>query len=216
MSENHDSDSLILHDLPFDILVRIFEKLDFKSLNALALVNKKFATFANDNYLWKKKLLNDIQKWRMIDSKTFPVELFEPLNSQINNSDLSFKKIYMKCCPEILTQKDILKKLETFQQLHLTSTSEKLNLTGCIGCANPNFTLSSLSSLAMPIMVFGQLKDFVYRNIFNMPLNENSHVLSREFALSKIIMFGPGLGKYFTVRKKNYKWVIFIIFSLLS
>jgi hypothetical protein len=183
------SQSMTIHDLPYDILVRIFENLDFKSLNALALVDKKFCTFANDNYLWKKKLLNDIQKWRMIDSKTFPVELFEPLTNQINNNtDLSFKKIYLTCCPEILTQKDILKKLETFQQLHLTSTSEKLNLGGCMG--NPNFTLSSLSSLA----IFGQLKDFVYKNIFNMPQNENSHVMSREFTLNKIIMFGPGLG----------------------
>ena len=208
--DDSSQDGLRLYDLPFDILVRIFECLDYKSLHKLSLANKKLYLFANDNYLWKKKLLNDIQKWRMIDSKTFPKEMYETDEQTPCEANVSFKRIYIECCPEILTRKDILKKLETFQQLHLTSTSEKLNLAGCIGCANPNFTLSSLSSLAMPIMVFGQIKDFVYRNVFNTPpVNENSRVLSsihNEFALNKLIMFGPGLETTTSCLVTNILW----------
>ena len=211
LENNMTQEAIGIHNLPYDILLKISEQLDYKSLHMLSLVDKKFYSFANENYLWKKKLLRDIQKWRMIDSKTFPIELFEPIvapstSCQEDKSNISFKKIYFECCPEILTRKDILKKLETFQQLHLTSTSEKLNLAGCIGCANPNFTLSSLSSLAMPIMVLGQLKEFVYRNVFNAPLNDNSRVISNEFALNKLIMFGPGLETTTSCLVTNILW----------
>jgi hypothetical protein len=105
--------------------------------------------------------------------------------------------------------------LETFQQLHLTSTSERLSLVsgssgGGVGCisASPNFTLSSLSSLAMPMMVFGQVKEFVYRNVFS-PDNSSSSQHSRgnsDYAPNKIVMFGPGLETTTSCLVTNILW----------
>lgn len=196
-----------LYDLPYDVLAKILGILDYKSLNSLSYVNKKLNSIANDNFIWKTKLLIDIKKWRVIDSKTFPTDLFEPIifNSNSDNS-ISYKRIYYDCCPELLTKKDILKKLETFQQaqnaLHLTSTSENVTAS-CIGFS-PNLTLSSLSSLAMPMMVFSQLKDFINRNIFqNVPANDTSRIVSQ---IPKLVMFGPGLETTTSCLVTNILW----------
>ena len=74
----------------------------------------------------------------------------------------------MKCNPDIVTKNDILKKLKSFQHIqtawHATSTSDNLPTTSTT--INNNLTLSSLSSFAMPLNVYGQLKDFLNKEEF--------------------------------------------------
>ena len=153
-----------IDELPYDIKLEIFRRLNFKDLIALSQVSHKLNLIANDNVLWKKKLKMDMHKWKMIQSKSWPKDLqFKPHQKNITilddlkESDISFKQIYLDICPEVTTTKGILKKIKTFQQsqstLHATSTSENL-----ISLSN-NLTLSSLSSFAMPMVVFGQIKD---------------------------------------------------------
>jgi hypothetical protein len=202
MAEKSNSD-MNLDKLPYDIFLDIFLRLSYKDLLSLSQVNKKLNQVANDNYLWKKKLLKDLNRWKMIDSRTFPKELFEDSDCIDENQDIQYKKIYLSSCPDILTKKEILKKLITFQHvqntLHINSTSE--NLPSQSSTAQ-NLTLSTLSSLAMPMTVFGQLKDFVYRNVFN------TQVLSAQTneTLSKIVMFGPGLETSTSCLVTNILW----------
>jgi hypothetical protein len=173
---NQDTVNLKLDDLPYDILVNILNKLNYRDLTYLSQVNKKLNSIANDEMIWKMKLIKDIQKWKVIDSQTYPKNIFNQKSSEPNEIS-SYKTIYLNCCPDIITKKEILEKLSSFQQaqnkLQLTSTSEHLNLNLNRDHLN-NLTLSSLSSLSMPFVVFGQLKDYIYRNVFNYPTSNES------------------------------------------
>ena len=174
METNEELMNLKLDELPYDILSNILNNLNYKDLIYLSQVNKKLNSIANDEMIWKMKLVKDIHKWKVIDSQTYPKELFSHELSELK----SYKNIYLSCCPDIITKKDILEKLSTFQQaqnkLQLTSTSETVNLN--LNRDNLNsLTLSSLSSLSMPFVVLGQLKDYIYRNVFNYPTSNESN-----------------------------------------
>jgi hypothetical protein len=202
-----------LDELPFDIFLHILGQLPYKDLNTLAQVNRRLYTIANDNLIWKIKLIKDIKQWRMLDSKTYPKELFKA--RQINNdspseidSQILYKKLYMNACPDLITKKEILKKLETFQQvqneLHLTSTSENTTAHGMNAIANcNNITLSSLSS---PMAVLGQIKEFIYRNVFSsVSLGDIQHDLD---SVPKLVMFGPGLETTTSCLVTNILWKV--------
>ena len=208
-----------LDELPFDIFLHILEQLPYKDLNMLAQVNRRLYAIANDNLLWKIKLIKDIKRWRMLDSKTYPKELFK--TRQIHNESPSefddqilYKKLYMNACPDLITKKEILRKLETFQQvqndLHLTSTSENTNPSGMNAISNcNNITLSSLSSLVMPMVVLGQIKEFIYRNVFNQAsLGDIQHELD---TVPKLVMFGPGLETTTSCLVTNILWKVGIL-----
>jgi hypothetical protein len=173
---NHESIKLKLDDLPYDIFVHILNNLSYKDIIYLSQVNKKLNDIANDEMIWKMKLIKDIEKWKVIDSQTYPKEFFNQKSSE-SDEIISYKNIYLNCCPDIITKKEILEKLSTFQQaqnkFQLNSTSEHINMNSNRDHSN-SLTLSSLSSLSMPFVVFGQLKDYIYRNVFNYPaLNES-------------------------------------------
>lgn len=210
-----DSPTLIgLDELPYDIQLDIFLKLNFKDILAISQVNHSLNVIANDETVWKYKLLQDMHKWRMIDSKTWPRHLNLTVNSnkQVTFLDsdsmdetatTSYKKIYFEICPEVSTNKTIIDKIRSFQQLqsslNATSTSE------CLSSHSNNLTLSSLSSFAMPMMVLGQVRDFVYRNMFSntqqftVPDNEHDNI-------SKLILFGPGLETSTSCLVTNLLW----------
>lgn len=197
-------------DLPFDILINIFNKLDYKDWSNLSKVNKKLNVIANDDFFWKTKLFNDIHKWKVIGSKTYPKDLFFPSDNE-PTKEISFKSVYLRSCPDLLTNKEILKKLETFQNLqntlHLTSTSEEsLNLSN-YGCSN-SLTLSSLSSIPMPHMFFGQIREFINKNVFNSNQAQNESALfqSDSDSLQKLVMFGPGLETTTSCLVTNILW----------
>ena len=202
-----DSEYLNLQDLPYDILLNILTRLDSKDLITLSQVNKSFNYLLNDNLLWKIKLFKDIHKWRMIDSKTWPKDIIINKDNILfdERTNVNYKHIYLKCNPDIVIKNDILKKLKSFQHIqttwHATSTSDNLPTTSTT--SNNNLTLSSLSSFAMPLNVYGQLKDFVYRNVFNIPFNENQKM--NDF-VPKLIMFGPGLETSTSCLVTNILW----------
>lgn len=211
MIELTDTQSMAIQidELPYDIQLEILKKLNFKDLITLCQVSHKLNAIANDNVLWKIKLMMDMHKWRMIESKSWPKDLqFKPNQKKITilddleESDISFKKIYLDICPEVSTTKGILKKIKSFQQsqssLHATSTSENL-----ISLSN-NLTLSSLSSFAMPMVVFGQIKDFVFRNVFrNEQLTGSSNGNEN---IPKLVLFGPGLETSTSCIVTNILW----------
>ncbi len=212
-------ENLKLDDMPYDILLNMFEKSDFKSLNQLAQVNKKIYTVANDNFLWKHKLIKDIKTWNLIDSKTYPHNLIKTrqisgksteFEQQNDDENIIYKKIYMNACPAIVLKKEILEKLETFQQaqneLHLRSTSDdnssQSNIVPVTSNNNSNnITLSALSSLVMPRLVLGQIRDFIYRNVFNTPM-----AMEPDESIPKLVMFGPGLETTTSCLVTNILW----------
>ncbi len=214
---NISNAGLTLHQLPYDILLNIFTRLDCRDLIMLSRVNKSLNSQVNDNLLWKIKLAKDMHSWRMIDSKTWPKNLV--INKQYisfnqdheDQEAVNYKKIYLKCNPDLVTNSEILKKLKTFQHIqsthHATSTSESLNESGIACSGKPgvssNLTLSSLSSFAMPMVVYSQIKEFVYRNVFNMPFN--SEPKPNEFT-PKLVMFGPGLETSTSCLVTNILW----------
>jgi hypothetical protein len=214
-----EAEATRLDELPFDAFLHILEHLGYKDLNMLAQVNRRLYTITNDNLLWKLKLIKDIKHWRMLDSNTYPKQLFKArqINNDGPNSELDdqiiYKKLYMNACPDLITKKDILKKLETFQQvqndLHLTSTSDNTTalVSGMSTISNcNNITLSSLSSLVMPMAVFGQIKDFFYRNLFNnQSLGDIQHDLD---SVPKLVMFGPGLETTTSCLVTNILWKV--------
>lgn len=101
-------DKLQFFDLPFDILMNIFDKLGYKDLAMLSQVNKKLYDLANDNFVWRQKLMKDIHKWKMIDYKTYPKEIFTD-DENGSDLDISYKKIYISSCPDVLTKKKYLR-----------------------------------------------------------------------------------------------------------
>ena len=210
-----------LDELPYDIQLAILLKLNFKDILALSQTNRNLNCLASDETLWKYKLLEDMHKWRMVDSKTWPthVALVKPSSGKRTtlcgsgdhvpheHETTSYKRIYFEICPEIATNKTILNKIKSFQQLqslsNATSTSE------CLSSYSNNLTLSSLSSFAMPMMVLGQLKNFVYRNIFTSPdqFTGSSTVPDNESgSISKLILFGPGLETTTSCLVTNLLW----------
>lgn len=205
-----------LDELPYDILLTILQELDFKDLINISQVNKKLNLSSNDNILWKAKLLKDSHRWKRINSRTWPKQLeFKsyPVNKIIINKnkdgekeeeDVTYKKIYLDICPEITTNKEILQKIKSFQHiqntLNATSTSESFN------SFSNNLTLSSLSSFAMPMMVFGQLKDFVYRNVFQNEQFFNNSSFNDNENIPKIVLFGPGLETSTSCLVTNILW----------
>lgn len=187
-----------LHELPYDILLDIFSRLDSKDLLILSQVNKALNILTNDDLLWKIKLTNDLHKWKMIDSKTWPENLI--LNSKgfefNSNKDepVDFKKIYLNLNPELVTKKEILKNLKSFQHkqqtLNATSTSDYQD-----NSSTTNNT--TLSSFAMPMLFYNQFKDYLYRNVFTKTSNDE---------VPKIVMFGPGLETSTSCLVTNILW----------
>lgn len=178
-----------LDELPYDILLDILARLTWQDLIRLGQCNKKLYSITNDNLLWMLKLNRDLNKWSIISSRTWPA------NVELNKYDatINYKEIYLKSNPDITIKKEILKKLNTF--LHTTSTSDDPT--------QQNVTLSSLSSFALPVAIFDQLRDFVYRNVFNQPVNST---LNERVNLNKVVMFGPGLETSTSCIVTNLLW----------
>ncbi len=209
--------SIQLDQLPYDILLSILKGLNFKDLLVLSQVSHRMNSIANDNTLWHLKLIKDIGHWRMIDSKSWPKnfsiksrklkkitiqettrenETFEEVE------EICYKQIYLNLCPEVTINKDILLKIKSFKKIqdmmHATSTSESLS-----SCSN-NLTLSSLSSFAMPMMLIGQIKDFVVRNMF--ASNQFNVTENTVETIPKIVLFGPGLETSTSCLVTNILW----------
>lgn len=211
--EQQEQSTVKLDDLPYDIMLNILNRLDLNDLQSLSQVNKRLNEMSNDNLFWKHKLIRNIHKWNKISSRTYPRHI---MIADENEADVvCFKKVYLESCPDLLTEKQILKKLETFQQVNVTSSSESPSVdpaaeNGPTTSANNTITLSSLSSFAMPLMVFGQIKEFLYRNVFNgINLGEQLNLLRRgnnDLCTSKLIMFGPGLETTTSCLVTNILW----------
>ena len=81
--QNQVNEILSLDALPIDVLFLIFKELNYKNLINVSKVNKFLNKVANDNLLWKMKLENDMNKWKIISSKNFPSEIFSENNRHI-------------------------------------------------------------------------------------------------------------------------------------
>lgn len=218
MEVRADSNNILnLDTLPYDIQLNILNRLDVNDLNSLSLVNTKLNLISNDNDFWKNRLIRDIHKWNKISSKTYPIHIFiknQPKSnvtdgeSEANeddkeeNCEINYKEAYLKSCPDLLTQQEILKKLETFQLTNMASSSE--NPTAYTPETN-NLTLSTLS---MPMSVLGQIKDFIYKKINNLNWSENIGLLKKFGAdqFPKLVMFGPGLETTTSCLVTNILW----------
>jgi hypothetical protein len=197
-----------LDDLPYDILINILERLDYRDLISLSGVNKKFNEICDCNTLWRKKLLTNIYKWKLINSTTWPQEMFERMKReedeynvngtiQNENEPIYYKKIYLTCSPDILTQKDILKQLRWFQQQGTTSSS----------CNENQSTLASLKSLSS--IALDQMYNFVIQ--FDSENEETVHhpilpINKDPNRIPKVIMFGPGLETTTSCLVSNILW----------
>ena len=196
MLENEDkSNSILLDELPIDTLILVFKNLSYNELISVSQVNKRLNSLVNDNLLWKQKFVEDMNKWKMVDSQTWPKWINEKDFESKLDENISYKKSYLECCPELLTQKDILKKIKAFNQiqnsLHATSTSESINSN----ILTNNLTLSSLS----PIMIIDHIKEFVNRNVLR-------NFLPKDDYLPKLVMFGPGLETSTSCLVTNILW----------
>lgn len=152
-----------LDELPFDLMIKIMDTLDPKDLAKLCQVNKKLYQISNDEYYWKRRYLNDIQKWSVLYSSSFK-----------NPNFASYKERYTSTCPELVIQNQILDKLESFQKgqesFIVNSTSESVSI-------DQSLRLSAAS-------VLSRFSNFFSLNIFGSPSEPKS---------DKLIMFGPGL-----------------------
>lgn len=188
-AESKEGQELKLDEMPYDVLLGIMAMLDYRDLNRVQLVSKLMYLVSNDNLLWKLKLARDIRRWRMIDSKTYPKELFnQSVDKQSEFDCVSYKSIYMNACPDLITKKEILAKLEvTHQQINEMNGNCQLRDQ----TSQNNLTLSSLSSLMMPTAVIDQIKNFIYRSVFYSPQLGEPQVT--DSTVPKLVMFGPGL-----------------------
>jgi hypothetical protein len=191
----NQNETLNLDTFPHDILLQILKKLNYKDLIKISQVNKQLNKISNDNLLWKMKLEIDINKWKIISSNNFPVELFSE-NSQILNDEISYKKLYLSCCPDVLTELEILKKLKTYNKQVDVINSEK-----AIADANP---------ISSAVSMLSNLRDYIYNNIF--PVNTNARMTPAQLGdidgegLPKLIMFGPGLETTTSCLVTNLLW----------
>jgi hypothetical protein len=163
-----------LDTIPNDVLYLILGKLEYKDLNSLSKVNKQLHRVANDNLLWKKKLADDLIKWDIISSNNYPAKLFDSSDVELNLKTLDYKSMYSKCCPDVLTQIEILKKLDAYNK-H----------------ADKNDELTTQGILQSPMQILHQIKGYFFNSYL---YNEiSSRFLADGQTQSKIIMFGPGL-----------------------
>ena len=114
LEQNQVNEILSLDALPIDVLFLIFKELNYKNLINVSKVNKFLNKVANDNLLWKMKLENDMNKWKIISSKNFPSEIFSE-NNRILNDEINYKKLYLNCCPDVIQELEILKKLKNYK-----------------------------------------------------------------------------------------------------
>ena len=188
-----------LESLPIDVLFLIFKELNYKDLINISKVNKGLNKLATDNLLWKMKLEHDMSKWKIISSKNFPIQIFSE-NSRILNNEICYKNLYLNCCPDVIQEIEILKKLKTYKLAADASNNEQ-KIGAEAQAMNPLSTAKNLLS---------NLRDYIYSNIFpvNLPMSgEFSRLMNIENEnLPKIIMFGPGLETTTSCLVTNLLW----------
>ena len=202
-----NADNINLDTLPYDIQLNILNRLEFNDLNSLSQVNTKLNLISNDNEFWKNRLQRDIHKWNKISSKTYPAHLFHATISGEEEEEINFKDTYLRSSPDLLTQQEILKKLETFQLTSMASTSE--NPTVYDNSNEPSAQMANnltLSTLLTPMTVISQLKDFICQK-----WGENVNLLTKRFGVDqvvspKLVMFGPGLETTTSCLVTNILW----------
>jgi hypothetical protein len=183
--------SVSLDSMPADVLYVIFGKLDYKDINNLSEVNKRLYHFASDNLLWRNKLESDLRAWKIISSNHFPVEIYE--HSAVGLKTIDYKDVYSKCCPDVLTKMEILKKLKSYKHAKPGKIEETVP------------TINGL--LNSPIHLLHQIKDyFLNIQLFN---EISSRFLAEEEMLAKIIMFGPGLETTNCCLVTNLLWKVY-------
>lgn len=152
-----------LDNLSFDLMIKLMDKLSPKDLGKLCQVNKNLYRISNDEFYWKQRYLNDLQKWTVLYSNSF---------TNINAEN--YKERYISICPELVTENQILENLEAVQKgqklLNVNKTSENFN----------NDTVFRIAAKS----VLSRFSNFFNLNIFGS---------SSESKIDKLIMFGPGL-----------------------
>ena len=209
LDEEQKEPALNIYGLPFDVLFQIFALLDHNDLVSLSQVNKKLNLILNDDYLWFNKLLKDVHKWKKIDSLSWPRELFELIDRKYAEAEgdeqqpVSYKRLYMTSCPDTLTKKEILARLrlkESQQAKGSAVSSAGQGQAPASGQTQSNG--ASISGFSMPTNLFGQFKNFFYKNVaalnetFNITgsgAHGSGHQTAAQEMPSKLVMFGPGL-----------------------
>ena len=202
--------------LPFDVMMRILDELSYRDLIALSQVNKRLNSVANDNFLWRTKLLKDIHNWKRIDSRTYPGHFIKTLTKKksvdaaneedtvdpidcVDSEMRSSKQVYLSCCPDIITQKEILRNLQVCKQFERSVGKEWVS-------ANTSATAHGLS-----LTFFNQFKDYLYKSVFesasSTPASSSTSASTpTDSGLSKIVMFGPGLETSTSCLVTNMLW----------
>ena len=191
-----DDIEINLDTLPIDAQFLILKELNYKDLSNISKVNKSLNKTANDNLLWKIKLEKDINKWKIISSKNFPIQMFSK-DRKILDENISYKKLYLNCCPDVIQENEILRKLKTYKLAVDAVNNEKAVAEA-----------PAASPLSSAINMLSHLRDYIYSNIFPV----NSSMTSAQLAdvngegLTKIIMFGPGLETTTSCLVTNLLW----------
>ena len=191
-----DEIEINLDTLPIDAQFLILKELNYKDLSNISKVNKSLNKTANDNLLWKIKLEKDINKWKIISSKNFPIQMFSK-DRKILDENISYKKLYLNCCPDVIQENEILRKLKTYKLAVDAVNNEKAVAEA-----------PAASPLSSAINMLSHLRDYIYSNIFPV----NSSMTSAQLAdvngegLTKIIMFGPGLETTTSCLVTNLLW----------
>lgn len=94
VEEEPSQSKATISDLPTSVLLEIFSLMDVITLSRTARTCQTWYNIANDGLLWERKLQKDSQRWEMIDHLSHP-NTYKELNSE-----LTFKEIYLRCCPE--------------------------------------------------------------------------------------------------------------------
>lgn len=232
MTESIEMDKLCnLDNMPTDVLLMILKNLNYKDLVKMSEVNKHFYQVANDNLLWKLKLESDINKWKIISSNNFPIEMCNNYNNGVLDNNISYKTLYLNCCPDVLVQIEILRKLKMYKNALLDNTNETSGAnSGSLAGENNTNNNNTMMAIANKIQEISgvqvttamsnavnmvtQMKDFIYRNILN---DTNVHTINGvpnsnlndgidNDSLQKIVMFGPGLETTTSCLVTNLLW----------
>ncbi|ESO06798.1 hypothetical protein HELRODRAFT_170819 [Helobdella robusta] len=81
--------------LPEPIQLYIFSMLDSWNLLKVCEVCRTWERLGSDEVLWRKKLSRDVKKWNVLGNS------FNP-DTMLN---MSYKEVYMSCCPSLKRQK---------------------------------------------------------------------------------------------------------------
>lgn len=131
-----------LDELPFDLMIKLMDKLSPKDLGKLCQVNKNLYRISNDEFYWKRRYLHDLQKWTVLFS-----------NSYTNMNFKTYKERYISICPQLIAEK-----METSQKgIKNFDAADSENVK-----IDTNLRLSVLS-------VLSKFSNFFNLNIFGSP-----------------------------------------------